>query len=211
MPTLDRQASEVSCAPYLARVQPESQWQTTATGYFHLAGSGVHDSSNAGARTDLPPEQYAYLPGCNARQVANEVEDRLHRGQTDVVDAGLADYVGSIPHADLMQSLARRIVDRRVLHLVRMAFKAQSPRSDTDARALFLRASSFNRMGGETPVKPLPLDGIGPGDLGMDFSDQIGRFGRIAQASRIFLWARILKGSTRARAALPFRYQFRLP
>ncbi|WP_200821888.1 arginase family protein, partial [Caballeronia humi] len=30
----------------------------------------------------------------------------------------LADYFGSIPHADLMLSLARRIVDRRVLHIV---------------------------------------------------------------------------------------------
>jgi retron-type reverse transcriptase len=37
-----------------------------------------------------------------------------------VVDADLADYFGSIPHADLLKSVARRIVDRRVLHLVRM-------------------------------------------------------------------------------------------
>ena len=66
---------------------------------------------------DLPPEQYAYRPGRNAQQAANEVEERLHRGQTDVVDADLADYFGSIPHADLMQSLARRIVDRRAIRI----------------------------------------------------------------------------------------------
>jgi RNA-directed DNA polymerase len=69
---------------------------------------------------DLPPEQYAYRPGRNAQQAVIEVEERLHRGQTDVVDADLADYFGSIPHADLMLSLARRIVDRRVLHLIKM-------------------------------------------------------------------------------------------
>jgi RNA-directed DNA polymerase len=69
---------------------------------------------------DLPQEQYAYRPGRNAQQAATEVKDRLHRGQTDVVDADLADYFGSIPHPELMRSLARRIVDRRVLHLVRM-------------------------------------------------------------------------------------------
>jgi len=69
---------------------------------------------------DLPPEQYAYRPGRNAQQAAIEVEERLHRGQTDVVDADLADYFGSIPHAELMKSLARRIVDRRVLHLIKM-------------------------------------------------------------------------------------------
>jgi RNA-directed DNA polymerase len=43
-------------------------------------------------KADLPPEQYAYRPGRNAQQAANEVEERLHRGQTDVVDADLADY-----------------------------------------------------------------------------------------------------------------------
>jgi len=69
---------------------------------------------------DLPPQQYAYRPGRNAQQAAIEVEGRLHRGQTDVVDADLADYFGSIPHAELMKSLARRIVDRRVLHLIKM-------------------------------------------------------------------------------------------
>ena len=48
------------------------------------------------------------------------MKDRLFLGQTDVVDADLADYFGSIPTAELMQSLARRIVDRRVLHLINM-------------------------------------------------------------------------------------------
>ena len=38
----------------------------------------------------------------------------------EVVDADLADYFGSIPHAELMRSLARRIVDARVLHLIKM-------------------------------------------------------------------------------------------
>jgi RNA-directed DNA polymerase len=69
---------------------------------------------------DLPSEQYAYRPGRNAQQAAIEVEESLHRGQTEVVDADLADYFGSIPHAELMTSLARRIVDRRVLHLIKM-------------------------------------------------------------------------------------------
>src|SRR3954468_3254132 len=55
---------------------------------------------------DLPPEQYAYRPGRNAQQAAIEVQERLHRGQTDVVDADLADYFGSIAHPELMRSLA---------------------------------------------------------------------------------------------------------
>ena len=83
---------------------------------------------------DLPPEQYAYRPGRNAQQAAVEVEERLHRGQTDVVDADLADYFGSIPHTELMQSLARRIVDRRVLHLIKMWLECAVEETDTRGR-----------------------------------------------------------------------------
>jgi retron-type reverse transcriptase len=63
---------------------------------------------------DLPSEQYAYRPGRNAQQAAAEVEGLVFRGYRDVVDADLADYFGSIPHTDLLKSVARRIVDRRV-------------------------------------------------------------------------------------------------
>ena len=69
---------------------------------------------------DLPPELYAYRTGRNAQQAVIEVEELLFRGHPDVVDADLADYFGSIPHAELMKSVARRIVDRRVLHLIKM-------------------------------------------------------------------------------------------
>jgi RNA-directed DNA polymerase len=62
---------------------------------------------------DLPPEQYAYRPGRNAQQAVVEVEALLFRGHPDVVDADLADYFGSIPHADLLKSVGRRIVERR--------------------------------------------------------------------------------------------------
>jgi hypothetical protein len=51
---------------------------------------------------DLPPELYAYRPGRNAQQAVIEVEELLFRGHPDVVDADLADYFGSIPHAELM-------------------------------------------------------------------------------------------------------------
>src|SRR6202048_1282988 len=70
--------------------------------------------------TDLPPEQYAYRQGRNAQQAVIDVEETLFRGHPDVVDADLADYFGSIPHSELMRSLARRIVDPRLLHLIKM-------------------------------------------------------------------------------------------
>ena len=59
---------------------------------------------------DLPPEQYGYRPGRNAQQAVTEVQALMFRGHPEIVDADLADYFGSIPHADLLKSVARRIV-----------------------------------------------------------------------------------------------------
>jgi group II intron reverse transcriptase/maturase len=81
---------------------------------------------------DLPPEIYAYRAGRNAQQAAVEVEELLFRGHPEVVDADLADYFGSIPHADLLKSVARRIVDRRVLQLIKMWLDC--PVEETDER-----------------------------------------------------------------------------
>jgi RNA-directed DNA polymerase len=81
---------------------------------------------------DLPPELYAYRAGRNAQQAAVAVEELLFRGHPEVVDADLADYFGSIPHADLLKSVARRIVDRRVLHLIKMWLDC--PVEETDER-----------------------------------------------------------------------------
>src|SRR3984893_10724630 len=83
-------------------------------------------------KADLPPEIYAYRAGRNAQQAAVAVEELLFRGHPEVVDADLADYFGSIPHPDLLKSVARRIVDRRVLHLIKMWLDC--PVEETDER-----------------------------------------------------------------------------
>ena len=88
---------------------------------------------------DLPPEIYGYRAGRNAQQAAVEVEELLFRGHPDVVDADLADYFGSIPHAALLKSVARRICDRRVLHLIKMWLDC--PVEETDQRGRKIRTT----------------------------------------------------------------------
>ena len=83
---------------------------------------------------DLPSEQYAYRQGHNAQQAVIDAEETLYHGHLDVVDADLADYFGSIPHADLMRSLARRIVDSRVLHLIKMWLECAVEETDDRGR-----------------------------------------------------------------------------
>jgi group II intron reverse transcriptase/maturase len=106
---------------------------------------------------DLPPEQYAYRPGRNAQQAVVEVEELLFRGHTDVVDADLADYFGSIPHAELMLSLARRIVDRRVLHLIKMWLECSVEETDHRGRKTRTTEARDSRRGipQGSPISPL--------------------------------------------------------
>jgi group II intron reverse transcriptase/maturase len=98
---------------------------------------------------DLPPEQHAYRPGRNAQQAVVEVEETLFRGHSEVVDADLADYFGSIPHAELMRSLARRIVDRRVLHLIKMWLECSV--EETDGRGRKTRTTEAKDSGRGIP------------------------------------------------------------
>jgi RNA-directed DNA polymerase len=93
---------------------------------------------------DLPPEQYAYRPGRNAQQAVVEVEAQLYRGHREVVDADLADYFGSIPHTELLKSVARRIVDRHVLHLIKMWLVC--PVEETDDRGRKTRTTEAKDM-----------------------------------------------------------------
>jgi RNA-directed DNA polymerase len=53
----------------------------------------------------------------SAQDAVRNVHEYVCAGYTDVVDADLSKYFDTIPHAELMQCVARRIVDRRVLHL----------------------------------------------------------------------------------------------
>jgi len=106
---------------------------------------------------DLPPEQYAYRPGRNAQQAAIEVEETLFHGHPEVVDADLADYFGSIPHAELMLSLARRIVDRRVLHLIKMWLECSVEETDDRGRKTRMTEAKDNGRGipQGSPISPL--------------------------------------------------------
>ena len=68
---------------------------------------------------DLEPEQYGYRPGRSAKDAVRRVHRLLHRGRNEVVDADLSNYFGEIPHAELMNSIARRVSDGRMLGLIK--------------------------------------------------------------------------------------------
>ena len=83
---------------------------------------------------DFDPSAYGYRPKRGATNAIKEVHTLLCRGYTKVVDADLAKYFDTIPHRELMQSVARRVIDRNVLHLVKRWLKTPVEERDGDGR-----------------------------------------------------------------------------
>ena len=84
------------------------------------------------------------------------MDERLFRGHPDV-DADLADYFGSIPHADLLKSVARRTVDRRVLHLIKTWLECPVEETDQRGRTTRTTEARDSRRGipQGSPISPL--------------------------------------------------------
>ena len=72
---------------------------------------------------ELEPNIYGYRPRKSAQDAIRKVDELLHAGYTDVVDADLSKYFDTIPHSELLQCVARRIVDGQILHLIKMWLK----------------------------------------------------------------------------------------
>src|SRR5499425_2378567 len=106
---------------------------------------------------DMQPEQYAYRADRSALDAVQHVHRLLNTGHGQVVDADLSSYFDSIPQAELMKTVARRVVDGAMLHLIKMWLEA--PVEETDERGN-KRRSTRNRDEGRgtpqgSPISPL--------------------------------------------------------
>ena len=98
---------------------------------------------------DLQPEQHAYRPDHSALDAIRQVHGHVSTGHTEVVDADLSGYFDSIPHAELMKSLSRRISDRHLLGLIKMWLVA--PVEETDERGRKRRTTRNKDEGRGSP------------------------------------------------------------
>ena len=73
---------------------------------------------------DLSPYTFGYRPRKSALDAIKVVQSMLNQGYTDVVDADLSKYFDTIPHSELLKSIAIRISDRNILRLIKMWLKA---------------------------------------------------------------------------------------
>jgi RNA-directed DNA polymerase len=106
---------------------------------------------------DLQPEQYAYRQDRSALDAVMHVHKLVNTGYREIVDADLSGYFDSIPHAELLKSVARRVVDGAMLHLIRMWLQAPVEETDEHGRK---HRSTRNRDEGRgtpqgAPISPL--------------------------------------------------------
>src|SRR5215211_6629976 len=101
---------------------------------------------------DFEDSAYGYRPGRSGTDAIKDVHRHICRGYSDVVDADLSRYFDTIPHRDLMQSVARRIVDRHVLWLIKLWLKA--PVEERDGKG------TRRMSGGKGSTRGTPQGGV---------------------------------------------------
>jgi RNA-directed DNA polymerase len=101
---------------------------------------------------DFEDSAYGYRPGRGGVEAIKEVHRRVLQGYTDVVDADLSKYFDTIPHSELMRSVARRIVDRHVLRLIKLWLRA--PVEERDG------AGGGRMSGGQRNARGTPQGGV---------------------------------------------------
>jgi group II intron reverse transcriptase/maturase len=79
---------------------------------------------------DFQDSSYGFRPGRDAHQAMNEVSLQLRCKNTQVIDADITKYFDTIPHDKLLKAVAKRIVDKNILALIKMWLKAPVEEED---------------------------------------------------------------------------------
>jgi RNA-directed DNA polymerase len=127
---------------------------------------------------DLEPNAYGYRPKRSATDAVREVHEALRDGHTDVVDADLSKYFDTIPHDDLMQCVARRIVDRMILSLIKMWL--ETPVEERDGHG------NRRMTGGKGSKQGTPQGGVISPLLANLYMNRFLKYWRITERPRAF-------------------------
>jgi RNA-directed DNA polymerase len=73
---------------------------------------------------DFEDNSYGFRPKRDAHQAMDDVSLQLRTGKTQVIDADITKYFDTIPHDKLLALVAKRIVDKNILWLIKLWLKA---------------------------------------------------------------------------------------
>jgi RNA-directed DNA polymerase len=127
---------------------------------------------------DFDPDAYGYRPKRSAQGAIQRLHKLVCEGYTDVVDADLSKYFDTIPHSELMQCVARRIVDRDMLHLIKMWLKVAVEERDENGKP---RVS-----GGKGSTCGTPQGGVVSPLLANPYMNRFLKYWRITGRGEIF-------------------------
>jgi RNA-directed DNA polymerase len=127
---------------------------------------------------DFEDSAYGYRPRHSAVDAVKETHRLICRGYTDVVDADLSKYFDTIPHSALLKSVARRIVDRHVLWLIKLWLKAPVEERDGDGK---------RRMsGGKSNTRGTPQGGVASPLLSVIYMNRLLKHWRLTGRGEAF-------------------------
>ena len=121
---------------------------------------------------------YGYRPRRSAGDAIKATHRLIRQGYADVVDADLSKYFDTIPHAELMQSVARRIVDAKVLRLIKLWLT--SPVEERDS------AGRRRMSGGKSNRKGTPQGGVVSPLLANLYMNRFLKFWRLKECGKAF-------------------------
>jgi group II intron reverse transcriptase/maturase len=96
---------------------------------------------------DFCKTSYGFRPKKSAHAAVDDVAYALNTGYTEVIDADLSKYFDTIPHANLMATVAERICDGEMLRLIQMWLKAPIMEMDKDGTKRNIGGGKGNRKG----------------------------------------------------------------
>ena len=97
---------------------------------------------------DFEESSYGFRPKRNAHQAMADVSLHLRKGQTQVIDADITKYFDNIPHDKLLKLVAKRVVDKNILRLIKLWLKAPIVEEGEDGKKRYKRSEKGTPQGG---------------------------------------------------------------
>lgn len=97
---------------------------------------------------DFQENSYGFRPKRDAHQAMDDVTYHLRKGKRQVIDADIEKYFDTIPHDKLLKLVAKRIVDKNILRLIKMWLKAPVVEEGEDGEKRYKGSDKGTPQGG---------------------------------------------------------------